>query len=387
MAVEITTDRSGAEKRRDLYADLEEMLVPGFVSQPLSIAGVQWSIRSLFPGELMCLRHRIGGARSDRVWKEWLVSTATWMVGGQILLEDVNAPVRLHRTIQQLPNAALDALFSLFIAQRNRATNAARRLEAFCYEDTSRSQWRMSGRGTPSREDLSGVFGTSRLGMNGIQRVWTSFNLAEDDRLKWQQEWAAAKLVASATNPKGVRKISQRDESQQKMEEERRQRVMDLMYFEATGHRLSEETGQVTYRSVSPEELVEEMHRWVRGEKDEHDLIVDAFKDQIRSAVENQRKQHQERMAALERIEEEYVGDSVVGYTREQMEELGLGAPKASTRKVIDGSHAGRLYDKFLAGGVQEQFKPAEEDLEESLDEGKLMNDLQGRKVRIEGIS
>lgn len=379
-------------RRRPIYADVEELISPGFISQQAVVGGVNVSLRSLGPGDFLLLRHRIGLAPTLRQWKEWAVATAIWMVDGQSVLGDVNAAHRLQKTLRSLPVSGLEALFSIYTALHNRVNTALGRVEAFCYEDFSRATWRMFSRGNPARDDVAGVVGVSALGMNHAQRMWVAFNHAEDDRQDWQREWAAAKLVASATSPKGVRKLNQRDESERKLDAEMRQREISRVYHDATGRAFEDANGMVVRRAVTAEDLVDEMNRWVRGEKDWHDTVIDAYKDKIREQHERDRERHETRMRELDQLYDEVgaTGQTMfVGHTLEQLQALRGKDGESLNRKgvpVAMSSAPARLYDKYISrdipvGGVTDHGAVALP-LSEG-DENSLTEAVRNRQVQL----
>lgn len=384
--------RSDADRRRHIYADVEELLVPGFLAHQVRIGDVGVSLRSLAPGDLFLLRHRIGGPMTERMWREWAIASAVWMVDGQLILGDGNAPRQIRQVLRELPPAAIDTLFSIYTSLYNRVAKAISRVEAFCYEDVSRGLWRMVGRRSPAQDEIGGIPGLAKLGTNHVQRLWIAFNLIEDDRQHWQQEWAAAKLVASASNPKGIRRISTREESERKLEEERRKRVIEKVYHEATGRQMGDHAGgMVVYRSVTPEELVDEMNRWIRGEKDQHDLIIDAYKEQIRQKHEEERRRHEARMAALTQLQASGVQGqtALVGYSLEQIRAIRGDAPdiKPGGTRIFDGSHPTRIYQKYIerdihVGGIGKDGKavPLPRDFG---GEGSLAEQVSARQVRL----
>jgi len=390
MSLRVQTVAAQAEQRRAIYDDVEELLIPGFLSQTVEAGGIQLSMKSLFPGEMYVLRNRLGRRITERLWREWAVATSTWMLDGQVLLGDVNAAVRVREAIRSLPGPALDSLFSVFMSLRNRMHIAASRVEAYCYEDFGRATWRMTGRKSPSRDDVAGVPGVSSLGMNHVQRLWVAYNLAEDDRQAWNLEWAAAKLIASASSPKGVKQLNQKDESDRNLENDRRQGVIRKAYYQASGRQIDEEDGMVVRRAVSADELANEMERWARGEHDPHDQIIEAYKNKIREQHEANRRAHEARMQAVAMLQEEAAEAGVaplVGYTLDQLREL-RGGPEAPLQRrgsaIMDSSSASRLYDKYLAneirvGGLAEGGKSAPLPTERS---GGLADAVASRQVR-----
>lgn len=389
----VVTSKEDAERRRFVYTDVEELITPGFLTEQVVVAGVGLSLRSLYPGEMGLLRHRVGLVGTARRWKEWAIASAVWVVDGQVLVGDVNAASRVRGFLAELPKSVLEGLFGIYTRLYNRVRVAVGRVEAYCYEDHARASWRMVGRLSPARDEVVGIPGVSSLGMNHVQRLWMAYNLSEDDRQTWHQDWAAAKLIASASSPKGVKRMNQRDDSERKMEEDRRKRVMDNLYREVTGRDVGEESGMVVYRASSAEELIEEMNRAVRGEKDSHDLAVDAYKARIREKHESDRVAHEARMRELERMrtesDESGIG-GLTGYTLEQLRELRGGELIRRGTPVASPSAPSRLYDRYVAqdyqaGGLDKNGKaaPVPRHVASDGEPSGLDQAIAGRRVKI----
>lgn len=354
-----------ARQRQVLYTDVEELLNIGFLSHAVRVAGVRLSFRSFSPADSYLVQHRIGARATDSDWKLWTVCSAIWMVDGINLLEHPNGAVLVHRYFRGLSRGVIDILFSIMLGLFNRVSTALTRTEAYCYEEYSRASWRLCGRQSPNQDSYTGIPGSSRLGMNHVQRMWVAYNLAEDDRLTHQQWWQAAKLTASASSPRGIKKLNQSDERLRKREEDRRRktinRMVELVLYGKSADLSNLGTMVVLVRGQpvevprirmahSPGELAEEMRRWVGGEKDFHDLIVDTYKDRLR---EHYGKEKQE--GALEEALQPGVtgGTLLVGYTLEQLEDLGYSPPQQTTKRVFDGGAPGAVYQKWVGHDPQ----------------------------------
>lgn len=333
----------------EVYADVEELLYPGFITETVMVAGVTVSLRSVYPSDQQLLRVRIPSCRTSRDWKVLAVSNAAWEVDGHIVdFADMASRRRLADLFATMSQPVLDSLYAAVATLRVRVTDAAKVFEAYCYESSSRANWRMFGRRCPSRQSPSWVAGA---GSNAIQRLWVSFNLFEDDRLQWENDWYAATTVAATMAHKWVQQIRTEEANRAKAETERRNEVIrraknpEAAVAEA-------DTGMKVVRHRTNEDLIEQMKRWQRGELDDHDLIVQGYKDGIRQRHEETRLAHERRMAALDQAAAESPGvAAVVGYTPEQLAEMGLDAP-TRTRRLYDAGHPGRLYDKYLSRDV-----------------------------------
>jgi hypothetical protein len=353
-----------AQDRRFLYADVEELLNFGFLSHAIRLEDTTLSLRSLSPGDVFLLRHRVGKLSMDRMWRTWTVAASVWMVEGRNILGEPNAVEQVFDTLQGLPSTTLDVLFSLVVGMFNRLGKSIRRTEAYCYESYSRMGWGLCGRQSPARDDFTGVPGSAHLGMNHVQRMWVAFNIAEDERQQRLHEWQAAKLVASAMSPKGVKKLNRSDEMLRKKEEQRRREAVERMVNEVllgdtdeAGEMIVMVRGKpVSVRRVKTartvEDLAEQMRMWVAGEKDWHDLVVDTYKKRVRDHFEEERRERDARLAQVQRQPLGATGaTNLVGYTPDQMREFRpelFGAQEGASR-IFDRQTPQDLYRKFLA--------------------------------------
>lgn len=360
-------DADTARIRRPLYADVEELLNIGFLGHLVRVGGLSMSLRSLSPGDVHLLAHRCGRGGGDLQWKNWAIATSVWMVDGALLLEDPQAPHQMYQIIREFPRGVVDILFSVVLGLFNRSGTALTRTEAYCYEPYSRVQWRMFGRQAPTHS--SGIPGAGRLGVNHVQRLWIAHNTAEDDRDTLLREWQAAKLVASAMSPKGIRKINEADDRLHEKEESRRREVAARMvHFVLHGE---DEQAASTWKVLvqgqavdvpvvktarSAEELEEQFRAWVAGEKDWHDLVVDAYKARIAEQFGKEKDDREALLADMGR-EVGITGGAnlnegrLVGYTPEQLREFrpDLLVKNPGARRVVDNSAPAAMYQKYLA--------------------------------------
>jgi hypothetical protein len=341
-----------AERRRPLFKDVEALVSPGFLSAKIQVGETTVALRSMFPGDLFILDHRVRKGASDKEWKSWVLATATWMLDGQLLLQDRQAVSRLFKTYQHLPGPALEILWSVMTGLFSRVAASLPKIEAYCYENHSRALWKFCGQQTPARDDFAGIPGVGSLGMNLVQRIWVSYNLNEDERIQEMALWNVGKLIASAASPKGIKKLNASDEKRMRQEETRRKRVLDKMYYDEVGWK--EVHSQLVFQPHSADELVEQMRRWKDGEKDLHDIIVDAWKERVRH-VETDRREEISRLAEEQRKrdaearEQQGGRNPVVGYTLEQAQQL-MGDRVRKGRRVVHEKPGNSVkFDRYLS--------------------------------------
>lgn len=336
------------KQRERFYGDVEELLDHGFLSHSLRIGRTQITLRTLCPRDLYLLRYR--SDLQDEEWRRWAIAHAVWMVDGYSVLEERNAAVRVFKSLSAIPIRAVDLLFSIFAGLVSRQNNAVDAVESYMYEKDSRTKWK-SYHGNP--ENL--LSASYKLGLNTVQRIWILYNRAEDDMEDWYLHWEGFKLVASSNSPKGVQKIDQKDAQRKREEQERRKSVQDRYYYYRMGvvdregfvqDRNRDLVGSKIGGPKSVEQLEDEMKRWVSGDNDEHDNIVEAYKQRIldrQDQIEREREERRRRLAeeAALRDQQGFEPTPMVGYTQEQMAQIlaqrGQGRPSGA-RFVYDDS-------------------------------------------------
>lgn len=215
---------STTEQRIPYYADIEALISTGFLSYSVPVNGVTLSLRSLGPGDLFLLKTRLTRAEGDD-WLCWFIASSVWMVDGILVLNEPHAIQPIFRQVRRLPRKAKFILFSLVSGLLMRQSRAVDWVEPYCYENISRFRWKSFK--TASVHVHSGIPGLEALGTNHVQRMWTFYNEIEDQRIAEESVWDGFKLVASASQPKGIKKIDEHDKELWKKEKERRQEVLD----------------------------------------------------------------------------------------------------------------------------------------------------------------
>lgn len=346
--------KTTSQQRERFYSDVEELLSPGFLAHSVNVGRVRFTLRSLCPNDTYLLRYRADLSDNALIvdWKRWAISHSVWMVNGSVILDNHNAPVRIYEMLEKVPARAVDILYSVLLGLLKRSDRALEGLEAYFYESSSRTKWRSVSDNVSAGLGM-GFPGAERLGQNLLQRLWVVFNRTEDERLSLMNSWEGFKLVASSNSPKGVSKIDQKDMQRKREEDERRQSVMDRYYYYRTGvvdhegfiqNRDKDLVGSKVGGPKSVEQLEDEMRRWVSGDNDEHDNIVESYKQRIldrQDQIEREREERRRRLleeAAL-RDQQGFEPTPMVGYTQDQMAQIlaerGQGRPSGA-RFVYD---------------------------------------------------
>ena len=193
--------------------------------------------------------------------------------------------------------------------------------------------------------------------------MWRAYNELEDQRHLDETMWEGFKFTASAMAPKGVQKVYQQDKTRRHSEEERRQVLLDRFYYTVKGVISDEKadaiglgaTPVLMAASKDPEQLSDEMYRWVTGQEDSHDQIVSAYKRRIVERYAAEKVIREERRLAFmqkqQELEESEMPTRMIAMTAEQLEEH-LRDRKPGVRHIVEGDVRGlqdRVFGKFLA--------------------------------------
>lgn len=351
-----------AYRRRFLYADVEPLLAQGFLTHTVLVQGVPITLRSLTDETSAHLRQRLHRNLLVGEWKRLVLAASTHSVGYlSVPLLDRNAEYTLYRELYvELPIQYVNVLYSIFDGLSRRVNRALSIVEAYCYEPYSRSMWRglVGNEGKPIQ--------------NPVYRVWRAFNLAEDMRQADFGQWEHTRMFVSAMSSKGAKHLLNEEKKIKQREQDRRNGVIEETVTRILSGSQSVERSAVTVTldgetfevprimsARTANDLMDEMERAVKGEKDYHDKVVERYKEGIRSRVETERSRRQEAYdTALALAHEDAqapvspseVTPSVplVGYTPEQLRQLNLVTSFTPRRQTADASHSTRLYDRYV---------------------------------------
>lgn len=318
------------EQRQSLYTDLIALITTGFISHKCRLGESTISLRNLCPSDNIFLKN-CTNATDDLEWMLWTISRSVWMIDGFIFLGEKNYAFYVYQQIKNLPPSIVKRIFKLVVSLTKKVNEQFEKIEAYYYEDSSRNLWAQIRHLTLPNDKVSGILGSENLGINLAQRIWVSLNTYRDEILTERKSWNNAKFIASASAPKGVDKINKKEQSSIEREEHRKKRYLDEFYYRQTGVITDEKdspTSKKVVRSAStPDELEEEMRKWVSGENDEHDLIVLSYKNKIKEKHKKELLERQQRLADVQKELEEEGEETIsisplIGYTNDQLKEL-----------------------------------------------------------------
>lgn len=295
------------EQRQEIYTQVGLLLNPGYLTAQVRICGKVWTLRSLAPRDYAALR--VVTYPEDPLLPYWALALSLLGVDGWILKDLPTPEFVLELTV--LPKVVLEALQHCLGTLGDIANKSLAGVIPFCYEGDSRMAWRTLRRSWPT---IPGTLGLD-LGMNLAQQLWTIFNEQEDDRIHEIKSMKGFNLVTSGLNPKGLEQVVKQDRNDYQEEEDRRQEVMDMYFYQFHGvdikglealeptlshMHLDNRTGR--YKATTLEEMEEEIRRQVAGEEDFHDMVIRSWKQEVTRRKEEIKAQYGNK--ALEPIEE-----------------------------------------------------------------------------------
>jgi len=293
------------EQRTEIYGDVRKLLHPGFLAHPVDVNGTRLVLRSFNENDWLFLQYRASDT-SPVDWQRWTVATSIWMVGGQILFNDEGALQRVYEMCRTLPANILGDLYAILNALMRRVRDAADVVSGYLYEGESRYLWKAEG----ARLVEEGRISLGQMGLNAVQKLWVYYNRMEDEGQQETAHWEMVKFTVGPHAPKGIKKINAKDKQIAADRKRRRQQEMDRIYYETKGmipKRKLVASDKKKYGdwnvqlAETPEELKDEMRRWVAGIKDPHDNVIDYVKAKIKTEKESEISRAKAQREALSR--------------------------------------------------------------------------------------
>lgn len=307
------------EVNPELIRDVEPLLFRGFVYAPAVINDVPFVFKSLNHHEFELMGFMVGESNTRKGLRKHY---NYFLAHGVFMIDGVNV---LSRRSDWLPNIA--AMFGEMnegarrrvireLSEVNRRASRATLLsEVYALESVSRIRWAQHKGLDLTSPSVTGVAGTETLGLNWGQLTWRATNYYEDRRDESEREWENVKFIASATAGKEIQKVHNKDKQRREQERsermDRRDRILRFAILgEPFAHEDSDKPQVHVARTV--DELATQLERDLRGEKDFHDEVVDAYERRVQAEYQQRQQLLQQ---YRERFDQEYGGRPSVGST------------------------------------------------------------------------
>jgi hypothetical protein len=224
------------------------------------------------------------------------------MIDGENALFDRPRHIRqLMRLVSKLDVAWQERILENLAAVNDRASRLYPLTEVYVHENRSRYKWLQLQSIPVHSVTATGIAGTDEIGMNYCQQTWIALNRVIDKRDDMERDWTHAKFIGSCFNGQGVRQVDARDKARLDQDRQKIDELkMKILYkylnrdaspadeMPSTVQLPNGKTATVTkkFQAISAEELAEQLEAALAGEKDYHDLAVEAQERRIRERAE-----------------------------------------------------------------------------------------------------
>lgn len=315
----IDVPREFPEVNPEIYKDVEPLLFRGFLHVSAEINGVSFVFKSLNHHEFSLLGFMTPQDESHKATQRFyslFLAYGVFMVDGQNILQDRDRWVpQIAELFDSLSEGVKTKVIRHMSEINRRANRAVTLTEAFSMETLSRLRWAQFGSADLTSPAVTGLQGTQDLGMNWAQLTWRAMNHYEDLREQAEREWENAKFVASAMAGKGMNRVHSQDKRRRDKErEERLERRDKILRFALLGEPMDtkDRHGAPIMVARTVEELTTQLERDLKGEKDWHDLVIEAHE---RKAQEERDRRAQHIQELQQNFENTYGEQRVVGST------------------------------------------------------------------------
>jgi hypothetical protein len=274
--------------RDEAYQALSDLIFKGFLTMGIELDGKLLVFKTINDKELDWVKLYAGMTSNPDYTQKFNIGyliQSLLMVDGENVLKNRGIHTRkLYNFFETVPDVLYRKIITELGVLRQTSYDVMKYVEGFSYTGFSRRAWKVCG-GVPARDELTGISGTGMMGLNIHQESWILINKMLDEEEAYNRNLSLAILTASASNPKGIRKVrAQHDAAAQKTEERRAKLAQDgtvevRLDWHAEGWAAPVDTA---------EQLVAELERQMSGKKDRHDLFMEAHVEQLRKEAEEQ---------------------------------------------------------------------------------------------------
>jgi hypothetical protein len=291
-----------------VWQELEQFLYTGFLVSPAVVQNQSFVFKTLNPYELRNIQYmRPAGdslPESSAIFRNAFVAHSIFMVdGNNALYERPRHINRLIRAVSRLSAKVQDNIIENLAALNERASLLLPLVEAYTYENRSRYRW-LQVKGSQVHHPIAtGIAGTDELGMNLCQQTWTALNHIIDRQEEMERDWQNAKFIGSCFAGKAIRAIEEKDRGRREKEktdrEDLKMRTLYVYLNRKVGKDVEQEEpvpvqlpdGRFAhvvkrFKAESAQELADQLSASLSGEKDYHDLVVEAKLKQVRESAE-----------------------------------------------------------------------------------------------------
>jgi len=312
------------------YQVLSDLIYKGFLLTGINVSGRLLVFKTINNREYQLIKLNAGSDKDkDYIYRfnmNYLIYSLFSLDGENVLLDRERLYRRSFDLFSRMPNVLCSAIFNELMVLRESSLMAVDFIEGFSFTDRSRRIWKFSQGNYPNSVELTGIPGTDRMGLNVYQENWVLINNMLDEEEKYNKDFSRSLFVASASNPKGVRSVRAKFDSNIQLIEKRRKKLAKMGSVKREAWTPEKWSAPVD----TAEELVAELNRQMEGKKDRHDLFIDKYMDEIKQRTEEKTKKIEDRLIEIR----EKRGKDTLPLSVEQRPLSSEEAEKLTSRKI-----------------------------------------------------
>lgn len=261
----------------EAYKNIEDIVSKGFLSELIEYGNIKIVLKNITDKEFDIMPFYSGSNSEHNVY--YKLAFATYMINGVNLLIKRNFFIEaLVEFYKKIPAPFLSVLLEILEDLHLNYLESSNFLEGFAYTNRSRHLWKTISNNLFVINPY-GIEGIEALGINSLQENWVLINNQMDDEESYKMQFNLSLMVASSFNGKGAKSLSNNFEARERDIQEYRESLSKYGYDK---RRIEEEKKQEWAPQLrTRDDLVHELERQMRGERDKHDLFMEEwYKDQ-----------------------------------------------------------------------------------------------------------
>lgn len=269
----------------NIYDDLENILFRGFLTHGFVYNDIPYRFKSLTEPEFTYINDKWFHITDIETKFKYFLAFSVLEINTENLLpyrHENEFVTEMLGMITSWPQEFYFKVSKLIDIFRERQSYSSKLLEAYTYTDESRMLWANYKGMFLNSPEITGYPGTNIFPLGSLQKSWVYINYLEDLRIRSEQLNDMGRVAGSAANPEGMKDYNSKETN-------RRNQLK--LYREQVKQNAGYATSEDFSGTMSSEELVEQLHRAQRGEKDEHDLMVEKYELNLkRQQLEEKKK-------------------------------------------------------------------------------------------------
>lgn len=285
------------------YTDLEHILFRCFLTEPFYVHETPVLLKSLTEHEFDYINDTYFFIKDDEEKFMYYIAFSILQVEGRNVLNNREELLDdLLEIVLEWPPEVIEPITQIMVDFRERTEIALSLLEPYCFTDNSRMKWMCYKNKLLNDPQISGWKGTEYFSLSSTQQSWITINAVEDARVRYENMNDVGRFVGSVYNPKGMKPLNDEENSRRKQELQRRQKLVEMVNEKYADRPMEKDGLKQDLQMLSQEErkkmsetaLVDELNALMRGEKDDHEKLVEEYERAVKRMYLEEKKRKEE---------------------------------------------------------------------------------------------